>query len=71
MTQISLPVRTRRRIPKLVKLQHRSSDWPPSRPTLRLQAEAMLRDMAFVLHVTESVKRSLLEKNNRVEELSN
>ena len=71
MTQIQSQLRARRRIPKLAKSEHLLPDWPQSRSSLRLQADTMLRDMAFVLHVTESVKRSLLEKTNRVEASSN
>jgi hypothetical protein len=59
MTQILSQVP--RRIPRLNA--HRGGSQRQS--SARLQAEAMLRDMAFVLHVTEAVKKSILEKNKQ------
>jgi hypothetical protein len=64
MTQIIS--QARRRIPKLKSLPARTQ----RQYSIPLQAEAMLRDMAFVLHVTEAVKKSILAKNERVQELA-
>jgi hypothetical protein len=62
MTHIQTPVRVRRRIPRL------TAAWPQTSRSVSARTEAMLRDMAFVLHVTEAVKKSILDKQHRVEE---
>jgi len=61
MTHIQPQVRVRR-IPKL------TAAWPQTPRSVPARAEAMLRDMAFVLHVTEAIKKSMLDKQHRVEE---
>jgi hypothetical protein len=60
MTQIQTHVRMPRRIAKLVKPHHQvPARTHPNASTRR--TEGMLREMAFVLHVTELVKKSIME----------
>jgi hypothetical protein len=61
MTHIKPQLHTRNRIAR------RTKAWPQTPCPVPARTEAMLRDIAFVLHVTETVKKSLLAKRHRVE----
>jgi hypothetical protein len=68
MTHIHSELRSRRSVAKTSKSERRSTTWPHAESALRAEAEAMLRDMAYVLHLTHTLKQTLENEQTNEEE---
>lgn len=69
MTPIQSELHSRRPVAKTSKSERRPTTWPHGESALRAEAEAMLRDMAYVLHITRSLKTKLEDEKTNEEEL--
>jgi hypothetical protein len=62
MAQNQLLLRREPRMPKSISLRHRPHGPSPVPVKPNATTKAVLRDMAFVLHATQSIKEAILAK---------